>query len=166
MTPNWIAVLVAALVPTVVGFIWYHPKVFGTAWMKAAGMTEEKMKGGNMALIFGLAFVLSFLASMFLQSMVIHQTHIYSALMSESGFGDPNSEIGVYIADFMSKYGDNFRTFKHGALHGGLAGFFLILPILGTNALFERKGFRYIAVNTGYWIVTLALMGGIICAWQ
>ena len=33
----------------------------------------------------------------------------------------------------------------------------------GTNALFERKGFRYIAVNAGYWILTLMIMGGIIC---
>ena len=45
-------------------------------------------------------------------------------------------------------------------------GLFLALPILGTNALFERKGFKYIAVNAGYWILTIALMGGLLCAWQ
>ena len=34
-------VLGAALIPTIVGFIWYNPKVMGEAWMKAAEMTEE-----------------------------------------------------------------------------------------------------------------------------
>jgi hypothetical protein len=38
-----------------------------------------------------------------------------------------------------------------------------MLPILATNALFERKGFKYIAINAAYWIITLAVMGGIIC---
>lgn len=59
MEINWLAVLVAALVPTLIGFVWYHPKVMGTVWMKAADMTEEKMKGANMGLIFGLSFFFS-----------------------------------------------------------------------------------------------------------
>jgi hypothetical protein len=42
-------------------------------------------------------------------------------------------------------------------------GLFFALPVMGTNALFERKGFKYIAINVGYWTVTLALMGGVIC---
>ncbi|MFY9309226.1 MAG: DUF1761 domain-containing protein [Bacteroidia bacterium] len=68
------------------------------------------------------------------------------------------------IKDFLAKYGNNFRTFKHGVFHGVMAGFTIALPILGTNAMFERKGFKYIAINVGYWIVCLALMGGVICA--
>lgn len=66
---------------------------------------------------------------------------------------------------FMNDYGTAFRTFKHGVLHGVLAGIFIVLPVLGTNALFERKSAKYIFINSGYWIVTLGLMGGIICAW-
>ena len=38
-------------------------------------------------------------------------------------------------------------------------------PILAINAMFERKTVKYIAINTGYWVVTLALMGGILCQW-
>ena len=44
---NWLALVVAALSILVIGFIWYHPKVFGTIWMKEIGMTEEKAKKGN-----------------------------------------------------------------------------------------------------------------------
>ena len=65
----------------------------------------------------------------------------------------------------MAKYGNNFRTFSHGAVHGVLAGLFFVLPVMGTNAMFERKGFKYIAINVGYWIVTLAIMSGIVCGW-
>ncbi|MFK7969918.1 MAG: DUF1761 domain-containing protein [Bacteroidia bacterium] len=48
---NWIAVAVAPLLALVVGFVWYHEKVFGTAWMKTTGMTREKAEQGNMPLI-------------------------------------------------------------------------------------------------------------------
>lgn len=34
-----------------------------------------------------------------------------------------------------------------------------------TTAMFEAKGFTYIAVNTGYWIISLTLMGGIDYKW-
>jgi Protein of unknown function (DUF1761) len=64
----------------------------------------------------------------------------------------------------MAAYGNEFRSFKHGALHGTIAGFMVALPIIGTGAMFEKKGFKYIAINAGYWIVTMALMGGVICA--
>ncbi len=162
---NWLAILVAAVVPTFTGFIWYNPKVFGTAWMQAADMTEEKMKGANMPLIFGISFVLSVMLAVEMNFITIHQTHVTSILMNETGFGDPNTEIGMWMTDFMSKYGNNFRTFGHGALHGVVACLFFVLPVLGTSSLFERKGFKYIAVNVGYWLVTLALMGGVVCGW-
>ena len=56
---NWIAVAVAAFSTLFIGAIWYHPKVFGKAWMESVGLTEEDLKNSNMALIFGLAFVLA-----------------------------------------------------------------------------------------------------------
>lgn len=164
MNINFLIIFLAALIPMAVGFIWYNPKVLGTAWMNASGMTEEKAKGANMAVIFGLAFLFSFMMAMAEQFMVIHQYHIYSIFANDAGFRDPNSEVSLFINDFMNKYGTNFRTFKHGAFHGIIAGIMFVLPIIGTNALFERKGFKYIAINTGYWIICLAIMGGVICA--
>lgn len=59
---------------------------------------------------------------------------------------------------------NHFRTFKHGAFHGVFFGLMVILPVICINALFERRGFKYIAVNAGFWIVSLAPMGGVICA--
>jgi hypothetical protein len=31
---NFLAVPLAAVIPILVGMIWYNPKVFGNAWMK------------------------------------------------------------------------------------------------------------------------------------
>jgi hypothetical protein len=161
---NFPILFASALIPMLVGFVWYHPKVLGTAWMNVCGLSEEKLKGANMPLIFGLAFLFSFFIAMTLQFMVIHQFHIGSILMNQPGINDPKSEIGLYVSDFMSKYGQEFRTFKHGSFHGFLIGLLFVMPIIAINALFERKGFKYIAINTGYFTVSMTLMGGIICA--
>jgi hypothetical protein len=156
----------AALIPMVVGAIYYNPKLLGNAWMKAAEMTEEKIKGANMAVILIVSVVLSFMLSIQMNFLVIHQAHLDSIVMGVTGFGQEGSEVMNDLAAFKQKYGGEFRTFKHGAFHGVLTGFFFVLPVLGTNALFERKGFKYIAINTLYWIITLALMGGVICQWS
>ena len=158
----WI-VPVAGLIPLIIGFIWYNPKVLGTAWMNAAGLTEEKLKGANMGLIFFLTYIFSSLLASSLLSITIHQLGFQSTLMNEEGFGKEGSEIMIYISYFISKYGANFRTFKHGALHGTIAGIFLALPIVAVNALFERKSWKYIWINAGFWILSMMLMGGVVC---
>jgi hypothetical protein len=56
-------VLVAALSTFLIGGLWYSPAVFGKAWMRENGFTEESMKGANMVKIFGLAFFLALIAS-------------------------------------------------------------------------------------------------------
>jgi|1185.fasta_scaffold21922_2 hypothetical protein len=164
--PNFIVILLAALIPLIVGFIWYNSKVFGTAWMKAAEINEDKMKGAKMPLIFGLTYVLSFLLAFMLLPITIHQFTLFSIVMNEPGIQpfDPTSEAGKMVSDFLGKYGNNFRTFKHGSFHGTIAGIMFALPIIGVNALFERKSFKYVAINAGFWIVCMALMGGVVCA--
>jgi hypothetical protein len=163
---NWIIILVTALVPMVTGFIWYHPKVVGTAWMNAAGMTEEKMKGANMGMIFGLSFLFSLMLAFAVNGLVIHQTHMYSILLNEPGFTESTGDAWNLYDSFMAQYGNNFRTFKHGALHGFLGGLFIVFPIMATNGLFERKSWKYIWINTGYWTLTLSIMGGLLCGYN
>ena len=82
MEMNFVVILLSALVPMVMGFIWYHPKTLGTAWMQAAGVTEEKMKGANMGIIFGLSFLFSVMLAMAVNGLVIHQNHMYSILLN------------------------------------------------------------------------------------
>ena len=162
MEINFLSLLLAALSTLVIGFVWYHPKVFGTIWMKESGMTEEKMKGANMALIFGLSLLYAFLISFILQVLVIHQ---FGALGMIGGPDlIPNAKPSY--AEFMADYGNAFRTYQHGALHGFITGLFLALPVIGTNAVYERRSFKYTMVTAGFWTVCFTIMGAIICGWQ
>lgn len=159
---NFLAILVAALSSFLVGFIWYNPKVFGTIWMKESGMTQEKSQQGNMLKIFGLTFVYSFMIAFMMPAIVIHQM----GAMSMIGGLESIASAKPSYAAFMADYGDAFRTYKHGALHGFISGLFFALPILAINGLFEQKSWKYIAIQAGYWTLILTIMGAIICGWK
>jgi hypothetical protein len=57
MDINCLAVLAAAVSTFVIGGLWCSPILFQKAWMGANGLKEEDLAGGNMAKIFGLAFL-------------------------------------------------------------------------------------------------------------
>ncbi len=158
----WI-IPVAALIPMIMGFIWYNPKVMGKAWMAETGLTDDKMKGANMGMVFGLSYVFSCLLAFAMVPLTIHQMGFQSMLMGDKGFGVEGSEVYTLFHDVIAKYGTSFRTFKHGALHGTIAGLIIAFPLIATNAMFERKSWKYIWINTGYWVITMMLMGGLVC---
>lgn len=60
--PPILATLVAALASFVLGGLWYGP-LFGGAWKRRTGLSDEELKDGNPAKIFGLSFVLAFIAA-------------------------------------------------------------------------------------------------------
>ena len=154
----------AALVPMVVGFIYYSDLVAGKAWMNANGFAREDLEGGNMALILGLCYVFSLMLTYPVWQLVVHQSGVMGVLAMQEGFGVAGSEVQNYYDNFMSLYGDTHRSFGHGAMHGGVVGgLFIAWPLIAINALFERRGWKYIAIHVVYWMITLALMGGILC---
>ncbi|MFN0202821.1 MAG: DUF1761 domain-containing protein [Bacteroidia bacterium] len=155
--------LIAALIPLLVGFIYYNPSVMGNAWMKEAGLKEEQLKNSNMAVIFGLVFVFSFMLAMTMISLTIHQVSIGSIFQGNPDFGTEGTELNTWYKGFMAKYGMNFRTFKHGALHGVFSSIFLVLPLVSIISLFERRSWKYVFIHVGYWAITMALMGGFVC---
>jgi Protein of unknown function (DUF1761) len=153
----FITAAIAALIPLLIGFVWYHPNVLGNAWMATTGLTEDSLKKGNMPVIFGLTYLFSFMLSFFMLSVVRHEMGMFSLIV---GAGKEVEEMAATIATTV---GNRYSTFKHGALHGTIAAFFFALPVLGINALFERKNAKYIFIHLGYWIITLALIGGVMC---
>ena len=60
---NWLAVGAATLVAFMLGGLWYSPALFGKPWQRLTGLSDETLKGGNMAAIFGGSFVLAFIAA-------------------------------------------------------------------------------------------------------
>jgi len=58
-TLNWFAVIVAALSNFLIGGLWYSPLLFGKVWMKENNFSDDDLKKGNMAKIFGITFLFS-----------------------------------------------------------------------------------------------------------
>tara|TARA_R110000737_G_scaffold52607_1_gene73964 strand:- start:300 stop:791 length:492 start_codon:yes stop_codon:yes gene_type:complete len=154
-------VFVAALIPFLLGALWYGP-LFGKPWMKVNGFTEEYLKKGNMAVIFGVSYLFCAMFSMMLSAYTIHQTSVYGLMMPE--IQEAGSTIQTDMIDFMNKYGDRHRTFSHGAVHGLLFAIFIALPMIGVNSLFERRGWKYTMIHWGYWAVSAILICGLLCA--
>ena len=160
---NFVVAALTALIPLALGMIWYNPKLFGKAWMAGAGLTEEDAKTKmNMPLVFGLTYVYSFLISISLHFMVIHQFGFGALLVPE--MNHPLSEETIAAAKALAEpFSTSFRTMRHGAIHGTITGLFFVLPIVAIGGLFEFRGWKYILISAGYWIVSCALMGAIIC---
>jgi hypothetical protein len=166
---NWLVTLLTGLiVPNVLGMLYYNPKLMGNAWMKEAGLTMDDAKGVNMGKAMALNTLASLSIAVGLNLFTIHQfaiNSIFAGAEDMKALTDPNSQQSLYVADFMSRYGHYFRTFKHGFTHGVLLSIFFVGPVLAYSCIWERKSFKYWIINVVFWILNLGIMGGIICQW-
>lgn len=160
MPENWWMYFVAAIIPLLVGSVWYGP-LFGKKWMQVNGYTEESLAGANMGVIFLLSFLFSVLMAFTIGGIVIHQSGVFQMMapdVLESG-----SAAQDQFNSLMATYGDRYRGFGHGALHGAIIALLFVFPLIAINSLFERRGWTYIGIHTGYWLICLVLMGGVLC---
>src|SRR5680860_1051559 len=84
-TLNWLAVIVAALSNFLIGGLWYSPVLFGKLWMKENNFSDDDLKKGNMAKIFGLTFLFSFVMA-FNLAMFLNDADTTVAWGAISGF--------------------------------------------------------------------------------
>jgi hypothetical protein len=154
---NLLAIFVAALVPMILGFIWYGPLLFKKAWMQESGVTEEKIKATNMPVVLGISLLFAVMLAFFTQFLVVHEMGVFG--MTEGQLDGETAK--AFLAEWSGKY----RSFGHGAIHGAMAGIMFVFPIMATNGRFEHKSWKLIFINVGYWVVTLAVMGAIIGGW-
>ncbi len=144
---NYLPIIVAALIPSIVGFLWYNSNLFGKAWMSQLGKTEAELREGfNMPLVMGISLVLSFFLAFVINVLL------------EVGHKDVN-EAGELI--FNSTH-----TFGHGSFHGLFYGLLFAMPILITQGLYHRHSWKLMLINTGYWVLTISLMAGLVDAWN
>ena len=140
---NYLAIAAAAIVPSILGAIYYGP-LFGKQWLSSMGKTSEEMKPSNMGLTYGLALLMAVIVS-FILKLNIELTHKEVNDAGELIFG-------------------SFHTFKHGALHGAMTASFLVVPILISLSLFHKMSGKTIILNAIFWILCFAVMGGILDA--
>ncbi len=58
---NVFAVLAAAVSTFVLGGLWYSPLLFGRAWQREVGISDDQLAKANTAKVFGCSFVFSLL---------------------------------------------------------------------------------------------------------
>jgi len=124
---NWLAVVAAALSSFVLGGIWYSA-LFSKAWQVAAGVSDEQMKSGNKAVLFGGAFLLSLLqAAVFAMFLGDKVTVGFGAA---AGFG---AGLCWVAAGLGITYLFEHRSLKLFAINGGYSTlqFTIIGAILG-----------------------------------
>lgn len=145
---NIMALISAALVPMIMGFIYYHPSLMGNTWMRANGFTKESIGKGPKPSMYLLALVVSFMLTFFMWGWT-------------TGGGGVDS---FQVKDPID--GHSYETFQHGVFHGVAFSIMVLLPIFVTMKIFEMRSWPWAFVNWGYWSITVILMNGILSAWR
>lgn len=141
---NILAILVAALIPNILGALYYGP-LFGKPWMQSMNKTPEEMKLNNEAVVYITALAMGFIISFFM-NFVLQFVH-----------KDVNEAGELIIA--------SHNTFGHGALHGAMLAVAFVTPVIVSLGLFHKSSVKNILINVGFWILSFAVMGGILDVW-
>ncbi|MCD2259768.1 DUF1761 domain-containing protein [Psychroserpens luteolus] len=131
---SWLSMVLATLMPILIGFLYYHKNVFGNVWLDTISTRENQTKKPNNIVTLIVAILLSFFLSFFLLNF------------NNSG---------------INQEGD-FDTFAHGAWHGTFIAVTTVAPVIVVQGFFGRRKWKHMLINILYWMITLALMGGIL----
>jgi Protein of unknown function (DUF1761) len=135
---NYWAVLVSAFVPMAIGFVWYGP-LFGKLWMRLTGVTEDTARE---AMAKGMVWVMcfQFVGALLLSFVMAHTMIFASAYTQTTG----------YSAGLMNAF-------------WSWLGF--IVPVTMGPFLWEGKSWKLWALNAGYYLVAMLIMGVILSVW-
>ena len=140
-TSNFLVLAIAALVPSTVGYFYYHPKFLGKYWAAASGNSDPEFSSGhNRPVTIISSIILSFFMAMAIKGI-------------------------IDIAHEGATVEQSLNNFTHGMFHASIFAFFFMMPILIPSALNERRSWKFIFINLVYWIISFSLMGGIVDQW-
>ena len=133
---NLFAVLVAGIVPMVIGALWYGP-VFGRRWMALMETTEEELREGfNPLRTYGVSFVLALVTA-----------YVIAQLVAEMGpEGGGTAMVGVHVAL--------------------MALIAFVLPVTQQSVTFEGRKAGLAWLNVGYNGVALLAQSVVIAVWR
>lgn len=135
---NYWAVLAAGVSGVVVGFLWYGP-LFGKAWIRLSGFTNEQMEAAkNKGMT--MQYLMTFVGSFVMAYVMAHSLVFANAFLMTSGAA----------AGLM------------GAFWNWL-GF--MVPITLSNVLWGGRSWKLWAIDSGYWLATLSFIGIILSVW-
>lgn len=131
MDINYTAALLSAIASMVLGFLWYSPLLFATAWMTELELSAEDIKSGP-----GIGYLITFIAAFIMAavtSILVNQLEVNSpqnALL----FGLMIS-IGYIATTFASNYIFSQKTLKLYLIDTGYQVLNVILAAVITSAL-------------------------------
>jgi hypothetical protein len=96
---EWLPSLIAALSAFALGGLWYSPLLFGKAWQRESGLSDEKLQAANKGLIFGVSFVLCLIAAVAFSMVIGTEPGFFMAL---------HSGIGIGLAWVATSFGVNY----------------------------------------------------------
>jgi hypothetical protein len=132
---NYVALVLAAVASLILGFVWYSKMLFGTPWMKEMGLSSDSMKKAQKELgkLYGLSFVVSIVTAYVL-------SHVMTLSMSYFNTSPLTTALNTSFWMWL--------------------GF--MMPVQLTGEIFGGKNWKLLAINTGYQLVSLVLMGVVI----
>lgn len=124
---NWLAIAIAAFAPFMLGGIWYGP-LFGKAWMRASGISEEKAKQANMPVVFGVSFLLQIVQALVLAMFIGTEANLSFGLFAGLSAGAFWVATGFGVVYLFEQ-----RPIPHFLINGGyqVVSFTLMGVILG-----------------------------------
>jgi hypothetical protein len=138
---NYLAVLVAAIAAMVIGGLWYGP-LFGKLWAEGMGWDpNNKELMDKIKKSAGPAYFQQFIGTLLMSYVLAHVLWAFR----------------TSIPDLQ------------GVSAGIQGGFWMwlgfILPVKYGDKLWNNKGFKHVAIDLGYYLVLLIVMGIILASW-
>jgi len=133
---NLYAIGVSALILWFVGALWYSPVLFAKPWMKALGIDPASAKDGKKNGL-ALGMISSLIGDLLLAFVLWH-------LVAWAGADSVGA--GAFIG-FLCWFG------------------FFVAPNF-PQGIYEGRPFRLFAINNGYWLVGLLVVGGLLAIWK
>ncbi len=137
---NYLAVLVAAIVSMVLGFLWYGP-IFGKQWIYMMGWNEADCKGKQKQGMGVQTYVLMIVGSLVMAYVLAHSVIIGNTYFQATGV--------------------------HGGLMAGFWNWLgFVAPVMLGRVLWEGQSWKLWVLNNGYYLLSLLLMGALLSVWM
>lgn len=135
-TFNIWAVIAAAAVNMVLGFLWYSDMMFGKQWMKLMGIHPTKEEKEKMQKTMGPAMGIMLVSSLIMAYVLDRFVHMAMA-----------------------------NTLLEGAKVGLWAWLGFVATTMLSSVLFGKKPLKLYYIDTGYYLVLMLINGAILARW-
>lgn len=128
---NFTALLVAAIVKSFIGMIWYAPRAFGARWFKYVQCSEDELKRGMPK-----ALLVDLIGNFVMAFVLVHAVHYAGAATAAQG-----AAVGFF----------------------NWAGFVAVATLFSVT--FEKRPFALWAINNGFQLIGIIVMGIVVSVW-